>query len=124
MHSAPINDPDYSSRCGRRVLVRGAVLIARPRLARASRSHHSIWPVTLRRSWAASASLEAATAGSRRSKNAFLDGGSPTRGSLLIQRPGVDDRLRLAFRAQYHQQVGHHRGAPLVIEIDHATFGQ
>ena len=69
--------PDgYSSRRGRRALVRDAVRISRPRLASASRSSHSIWPLTLRSSWAASASIAAATAGSRRSRKAFLGGGS------------------------------------------------
>src|SRR5690349_9322439 len=67
---------NYSSRRGRRALVREAVLMARPRFASASRNSHSIWPLTLRSSWTASDSIAAATAGSSRSRNALRAGGS------------------------------------------------
>jgi hypothetical protein len=45
-------------------------------------------------------------------------------GSSPIQGAGVQDRLRAAFAAQHHQQVGHHRGAALLVRFDDVPFAQ
>src|SRR3546814_10882761 len=41
--------------------------------------------------------------------------------SLLIERAGVDDRLRIAIAAQHHHQVRHHRRAAFVIRSEEHT---
>jgi hypothetical protein len=40
----------------------------------------------------------------------------------LVERAGVDDRLGGLLAAQDHEQVGHHRGLPLLVQLDDA-FG-
>ena len=37
-------------------------------------------------------------------------------GRLLIDRAGVDDRLRRAIAAEHHQQVAHHRRLALIVQ--------
>jgi hypothetical protein len=43
---------------------------------------------------------------------------------LLVERTGVDDRLRPSVRAEHDQQIAHHRGLPLLIETDDLLLGQ
>ena len=45
------------------------------------------------------------------------------RGVLVIKRSRVDHGVRLAFAAQYHEQVAHHGGFSLFVEIKHLPLG-
>lgn len=38
--------------------------------------------------------------------------------ALLVERAGVHHGLRIPIRAQHHQQVAHHRGFPLLIQLN------
>src|SRR5690606_25764488 len=51
-----------------------------------------------------------------------LPRGSPT-GWSLVERPGVEDRLRRPVAAQHHHQVGHHGRLALRVELDDVLLG-
>ena len=94
----------------------------------ARRSTNSICPFRLRRSSSAHRCSASSTSRSIRRRKGFRSamtvvaapGGRARRRALLIDRPGVDDRLRVAVAAEHDQQVAHHRGLALVVERDDA----
>ena len=71
-----------------------------PRLARASRSRHSTWALTERRSAAANRSTAAITPEEARIRKGFLD-----LAMSAVQGARIHDRLGLAVGAQDHQQI-------------------
>ena len=82
-------------------------------LAARLRSTNSICAFRLRRSSSAQRCTASSTSGSMRSRKGLR---SRHRALLLVDRPGVDDRLRAALAAQHDQQVADHRRLALLVE--------
>ena len=43
---------------------------------------------------------------------------------LVVQRPRVDDRLRVAIAAEHDEQVAHHRRLALLVELDDVLLAE
>src|SRR5499427_2122259 len=109
-------------RPGRRIFP--AWLGIRPASASARRSRNSIWALVLRNSSAAHRARASWTAGSSRSNTLLRSLTALPCLPSLVEGPGVDDLLGGLLAAQDHEQVGHHRGLALLIELDHVLFFQ
>src|SRR5215469_18912531 len=93
---------------------------SRPASARARRRRNSIWALVLRSSSAAHRARASWTAGSRRSRRLLRSLTAVPVPALLVEGAGVDDLLGRLLAAQHHQQVRHHRGLTLLVQVDHA----
>src|SRR6266851_10291198 len=100
---------------------------SRPASASARRSTNSIWALVLRSSSAAHRATASCTAGSSRSSTplrSLTASPSPCLPSALpcppslVERAGVDDLLGGLLAAQDDEQVGHHRGLALLVQLD------
>ena len=54
----------------------------------------------------------------------YLFSHPPCLSSLLVQRSGIHDRLRLFVGTEHHQQISYHRRFLIFVEIDHLFGGQ
>src|SRR5687768_16998242 len=86
----------------------------RPDCWAARRKRNSICALRLRRASFAQRWMASSTSGSMRRRNGFRSATT----DLLVNRAGVDHRLRVAIAAQHHQQVADHCRLPLFVELD------
>ncbi len=94
----------------------------RPARIRASSMIHWSWPLVLRNSSAAHRSTASSVWASMRSTKLLVPSFA-TAGSI-IQGTRVDDRLGVVLGAEDDEQVAHHGGLALFVELYHAFFFQ